>query len=461
MVTARLVSTERHDPEAVRSLLDGVLARVSSGEAEVLYIARDAALTRFANSQIHQNVSEHDATVRVRAVLDGQTGVASTNRLDEAGLQAVVERAVAIRDRAARNADTPPLANGGASPHATPGWVAGTDAAGPDERAAQARAVIASADGASLEASGAFSTESQTMAVANTRGLRSSESSTQARLITVVMDGAGGSGYAQALDPDVAAIDGTAVGAEAVDKAVRSAGATDLEPGEYPVVLEPYAVSTLLEYLSFIAFSALAAQEGRSFMELGHQVMGENVTIWDDGPDPTGTPSTIDFEGVTKRRVDLVTAGTATGLVHDSTTAYRAGMSSTGHGLPAPNTWGPLAWNLFMQPGRATNSELLAGLDRGLWVTRFHYVNIVHGKRGILTGMTKDGTFLVEHGRIVRPIRNFRFTQAIPDAFSRISAIGAETRLVAAEYSGINARVPALLIDRFSFTGATSAEEGA
>ncbi|TME33827.1 MAG: hypothetical protein E6I62_03625 [Chloroflexi bacterium] len=117
-----------------------------------------------------------------------------------------------------------------------------------------------------------------------------------------------------------------------------------------------------------------------------------------------------------------------------------------------------MAWNLFMAPGPSSSDELLAQLDRGIWVTRFHYVNIVHAKKGILTGMTKDGTFLVEGGRIVRPIRNLRFTQSIPEAFSRVAAIGAETRLVAAEYSGINARVPALLIDRFAFTGATAAD---
>lgn len=461
MVTARLAGAELHEPEAVRSLLDAVLARVGSGEAEVTYIARDAALTRFANSQIHQNVAEHDATLRVRAVLDGRTGVASTNRLDDAGLQAAVERALAIRDRAARNADTPPLAAGGDHPHETLGWVASTASIGPAERAEQARAVIAASDGAGLEASGACSTESQTMAVANTAGLRSSETTSMAKLVTVVLDGAGRSGYAQGIATDATAIDGAAIGAEAVDKAVRSAGAVDLEPGEYPVVLEPYAVATLLEYLSFTGFSALAVQEGRSFMEIGSQVMGPNVSIWDDGQDPSGIPTTIDFEGVRKRRVELVTAGMATGLVHDTATAHRAGTESTGHGLPAPNTWGPLAWNLFMAPGTVRHEELLAGLDRGIWVTRFHYVNIVHGKRAILTGMTKDGTFLVEGGRIVRPIRNFRFTEAIPEAFSRISAIGAETRLVGAEYSGINARVPALLIDRFSFTGATAAEEGA
>jgi PmbA protein len=454
-----VVNGARHDAEAVRELLDRTLARVASGEAEALYIARDAALTRFANSQIHQNVVEHDATLRVRLVDDGCTGVASTNRLDDEGLHDVVQRALAIRDRATRNPEAAPLPEGTITPHATLGWAAATANADPTSRAAAARAVIAAADSAQLVASGAFSTEAQTMAVANTRGLRRSESSTLAKLVTVVMDDSGGSGYGQDVSIDVTDVDGSSVGAEAVDRAVRSAGAEDLEPGEYPVLLEPYAIGTILEYLSFISFSALTVQEGRSFMELGEQVMGPNVRIWDDGCDPSGIPATMDFEGVDKRRVDIVSDGVASGLVHDTMTAHRAGTQSTGHGLPAPNTWGPLAWNLFMAPGSASREELLAGLDRGLWVTRFHYVNIVHAKRAILTGMTKDGTFLVEGGKVVRPIRNLRFTQSIPEAFSRIAAIGADTRMVAAEYSGINARVPALLIDRFAFTGATAAEE--
>jgi PmbA protein len=455
-----VVSDARHDADAARALLGRVLDQVDAGDAEAVYIARDAGLTRFANSQIHQNVVEHDATLRVRLVSDGRTGVASTNRLDDGGIRDVVERARGIRDHAARNPAAAPMAQGSATPHSTLGAMSTTADAGPELRAKGVAQVIAAADRDSLNASGAFATERQTMAVANTGGLKSSETATQARLITVVMGEGGASGYAQAVSSDVGHIDGATIGAEAVDKAVRSAAAEDLAPGEYRVVLEEYAVAGLLEYLSFVGFSALAAQEERSFMEIGKQVMGDNVSIWDDGCDPSGTPSSIDFEGVSKRRVDLVSNGVATGLVHDTATAHKEGVASTGHGLPAPNTWGPLAWNLFMGSGRVSREELLAGLDRGIWVTRFHYINIVHGKRAILTGMTKDGTFLVEGGRIVRPIRNFRFTQSIPEAFSRISAIGATTRLVAAEYSGINCRVPALLIDRFAFTGATAAEEG-
>ncbi|MEO7333439.1 MAG: metallopeptidase TldD-related protein, partial [Gemmatimonadales bacterium] len=328
----------------------------------------------------------------------------------------------------------------------------------PELRALGARAVIVAGDAAGLETSGAFSTETAMLAVANSRGMWNSHTVTQAKLLTVMMDGNGASGYAQSTATDVRAIDATALGEEAADKALRSRGAEDLEPGSYPVILEEYAVATILEYLSMVGFSALAVEEGRSFMELGQRVMGPNASIWDDGLDPGGLPTAIDYEGVPKRRVDLIVDGVARAVVHDTATARRAGTASTGHGLPAPNAYGPLAWNLFMAPGSSAKETMLGGIERGVWVTRFHYVNIVHAKRGILTGMTKDGTFLIEDGRITRPVRNLRFTQSIPEAFSEIEAIGAETRLVAAEYSGIVARVPALRIARFGFTGATAEE---
>jgi PmbA protein len=449
-------ASRRAAPEEV---LDRTLAQVQGAEAEALYLARDAALTRFAGSRIHQNVSEHDATVRVRIVEGGRSGVASSNRLDGEGIREVVGRAAEICRRSAPNPDPTPLPDadrGGVESDL--GYARSTADAEPERRAEGARAVIAAADAARLEASGAFSTEATTIAIANTNGLRSSHTSTQAKLLTVMTGQDRASGYAQATSTDVGRIDAAAVGSEAAEKAAMAAGAVDLEPGEYEVILEEYAVATVLEYLSFAGFSALAVEEGRSFMDLGKQVMGPNVSIWDDGADPTGLPAEIDFEGVAKQRVDLVTDGVAHAVVHDSATARRAGTTSTGHGLPAPNTFGPIAWNLFMAPGSSSKASMLASIDRGLWVTRFHYVNIVHPRKAVLTGMTKDGTFLIEGGRIARPVRNLRFTQAIPEAFSRIEAIAAETRLVAAEYSGINARVPALRIGRFAFTGATAAE---
>jgi PmbA protein len=454
-----MVGTQGLDRAALDSLLTQALSLATDAEAEVLFSERSAALTRFANSRIHQNVAERDASIRIRLVQEGRTGVASTNRLDDEGLREVVARASATLALATPNPRGAPLAAANPSTaDAQLGFVAATARAGPEQRAAGAQAVIAAGDAAHLESSGAFSTETGTLAVANSRGMRNVHTVTQAKLLTVMMDGNGASGYAQAFAPDIRAIDPAAVGEEAADKASRSVGALDLEPGEYPVILEEYAVATLLEYLSWAGFSALAVEEGRSFMDLGEQIMGPNVSIWDDGLDPHGLPTAIDYEGVPKQRVDLITNGVAHAVVHDTATAGRAGVASTGHGLPAPNAFGPMAWNLFMSPGSSAKEVMLSGILRGVWVTRFHYVNIVHAKRGILTGMTKDGTFLIEDGRISRPIRNLRFSQSIPEAFSAIEAIGSETRLVAAEYSGINARVPALRLAKFAFTGATGAE---
>ena len=453
MVAVDLVS--RADPDGV---LEAAM-RELPGEGEAFYAGRDAALTRFAGSRIHQNVSEHDATLRIRAVEGGRSGVASTNRLDPDGIRDVVARAVDICQRSAANPDSaplPPASAGGVDSRL--GHVTATAEADPERRAAGARAVIQAAEGGALDASGAFSTEAVTMAIANSNGLHSRHSTTQAKLITVMTGEDRASGYAQASSTDIADIDAAAVGAEAADKAVRSSGAIDVEPGEYEVILEEYAVQTILEYLSYVGFSALAVEEGRSFMEIGKQLMGENVTIWDDGNDPGGLPAAMDFEGVAKQRVDLISDGVANALVHDSATARRAGVDSTGHGLPAPNAFGPAAWNLFMAPGSSSKAAMLGAIERGIWVTRFHYVNIVHPKRGVLTGMTKDGTFLIEQGRITRPVRNLRFTQAIPEAFGQVRAISAETRLISAEYSGINARVPALRLGRFAFTGATASE---
>ncbi len=456
-----MVASGIHNHADVQELLQRALDLAPGGQAEALYTARDLALTRFANSQIHQNVSDRDATLRIRLVNEDRTGVASTNRLDPVGLQEVVERAEAIRRHAVPNPEQAALPLPDGPIDSSLGYVRATAAADPELRAMGARTVIEAGQSAKLNVSGAFSTETSSVAVANSNGISGEYTTSQAKLLTVMMGARGASGYAQSTGTDVRAIDAAALGDEAADKAIRSTDAGELEAGEYEVILEEYAVATILEYLSLASFSALALQEGRSFMELGERVMGDNVTIWDDGHDRSGLPSPMDFEGVAKQRVDLVTDGVATGVVHDAATARRAGTASTGHALPSPNTWGPIAWNLFMAPGSSSKETMLANTQRGIWVTRFHYVNVVHPKKAILTGMTKDGTFLIEDGRIVRPLRNFRFTQSIPEAFSAIDAISSETRLVAAEYSGINARVPAVRIGRFNFTGVTGREEGA
>ncbi|MBA2633799.1 MAG: TldD/PmbA family protein [Chloroflexi bacterium] len=449
--------------DQIDTLLDRALAHATTERVEALVLAQDLALTRFATNRIHQNVREHDATLQVRVVDHDRIGVASTNKLDEAGIRDVVERASAIAERSAPNPAAAVLPEPDGRDHDPDlGYVPGTAEASPELRASGARVVIDAGEANGLQASGSFSTSVMTIAVANSLGVRARHRSTKAALLTVMMDGfasGAASGYAHAGSTDVADLDPDALGLEAAGKGDRMRGAGELEPGEYEVILEEYAVAGLLEYLSYIGFSGLAHEEGRSFMDLGRRLMGENVSIWDDGQDPSGMPSPIDFEGVVRRRVDLIQDGVARAVVHDAATGSRAGTGSTGHGLPAPNLLGPMALNLFIAPGSTPRDELLRGVKRGVWVTRFHYINPVHPKKAILTGMTKDGTFLIEDGRLSRPILNFRFTQSIPEAFSDVRAAGSETRVLPGEFFGA-ARVPALHLGSFNFTGVTAAEGG-
>jgi PmbA protein len=226
-----------------------------------------------------------------------------------------------------------------------------------------------------------------------------------------------------------------------------------VDPGDWPVVLEEYAVVDLLSMLGYMGFSALAVQEERSFAEPGRQVGSELVTIVDDGKDPATLPMAFDYEGVGKQRVALIERGICREVVYDAQTAARAGRTSTGHGLPAPNPYGPFPLNMAMSPGTTPRDELIGGLERGLLVTRFHYTNPVHPKLAIVTGMTRDGTFLVEGGRIVGPVRNLRFTQSYLAALAATSAVSRERRTLRGDLGGVV--VPAIRVDSWTFTGST------
>lgn len=442
-----------HGEDALRRIATQALEATRADEAEVVLSANQSALTRFASSAIHQNVFEAGVEVRVRAVLGTRIGVATTTGTDERSLRATAERAV----ESARFAPENPEFHGlpGAEPIApVSAYSAATAAYSPERRALDVKAVCDEAISRDLNASGAWSTSEHELAVANTRGVWAYDGRTHASFKTVVM-GEDSSGYAERTAVDATSVDVVAAGREAIEKTLRSRNPVHLEPGEYTTVLEPYAVGTMIDYLGFIGLGALSVQEGRSFMNgrFGEQVVGDNVTLWDDGLDPSGVPMSFDFEGVPKRRVTFFERGIAREVVYDSFTAGREGKRSTGHALPAPNSYGPMPLNLFLAPGDADRAALLNGIERGLWVTRFHYVNVVHPTKAILTGMTRDGTFLIEQGEITRPIHNLRFTQGVLAALSNVEAIGREPMMLQDEVGGT--RVPSLRIGGFTFTSAT------
>jgi PmbA protein len=205
--------------------------------------------------------------------------------------------------------------------------------------------------------------------------------------------------------------------------------------------------------LGYLGFSALAVQEERSFVEIGKRIGSDLVSIVDDGQDPAGLPMAFDYEGVAKQRVPLLDGGVCRGVVYDSQTAARDGKRSTGHGLPAPNPWGPFPLNMVMAPGSQSREDLIAGLDRGLLVTRFHYTNPVHPKLAIITGMTRDGTFLVEDGQIVGPVRNLRFTQSYLDALACTVGVARDRKTLKGFLGGVV--VPAIRLEGWTFTGTT------
>jgi predicted Zn-dependent protease len=398
-------------------------------------------------------VAETNVTVNLRVVVGKRIGVASSGRTDPDGLRRLADNAVAIARVVAELDDWAGLPERTEVRHVAAAYSQPTANATPEFRAEAARAVIGAADDAGVTAYGSFATSLESMAVANSRGARAAGTRTTSQLITVSMGPDGGTGYAEAAAIDATTIDAGALGREAAGKARATANAISIEPGDYPVVLEEYAVVDLLDMLGYLGFSALAVQEERSFAEPGRRIGSDLVTIVDDGYDPTGLPLSFDFEGVAKQRVSLVEAGICRDVVYDAQTAARAGVASTGHGLPAPNPWGPFPLNMVMEPGTASRDDLIAGLDRGLLVTRFHYTNPVHPKLAIVTGMTRDGTFLVEGGRIVGPVKNLRYTQSYLEALAGTVAVARERKTLKGFLGGVV--VPAVRIDGWTFTGGT------
>lgn len=439
-------------PDAFRRVADGALGVAGADGIEVLLMHESSGLTRFANSEIHQSIAREDTGLRVRVAKDGHVGVAATNEASPEGAATAARSALEMAEVVAADPLWPGLA-----PEAgvadVDRYFDDTADADPQMRAgAVAELIGRCATGCS--AAGAYETIAVELGVATSEGQFCWSPSTQASLTTVVTGPEGGSGFAEIFAGSTAAIDPGVIGARASDKAVASAAPRGLEAGTYTVVLEPAATATLIGFLAWVGFGGRAYLEGRSCFSgrQDEQVAAPSVSIWDDGTDPRTLGAPFDFEGTPKRRVDLVNDGVFRDVVYDRRAGKEAGRDSTGHGLPSPNPEGPFPLQLFMGTGDATEDEMIRSTERGLLVTRFHYSNIVNPMESSITGMTRDGTFLIERGEIVGPVRNLRFTQSILGALSSVSMVGREAHL-ASEFFFSASRVPALKVDEFHFSG--------
>jgi len=427
-------------------LVKAALAACECDQAEVMLHSARSSLTRFAESRIHQNVAEANALLSVRAIVGKRIGCARTNQLTQDEVRGAARRALELARVAAEDADFVSLPGPQPMP-SVKGYSEATAASTPEQRAETARDIAEVAGEDRCTASGSISVEAGELAIGNSLGVRVYTPLSQASLVLVVTDDES-SGYADWRGVDLAQLDARASAETATQKCVDGRNAEAGSPGDYAVVLEPAAVGELAMFLGYLGLGALSVQEGRSFLtgRLGERVVGESITIWDDGTDSRSLAMPFDWEGQPKRKVMLIENGVARNVVYDSYTANREGKQNTGHALPAPNTHGPLPLNLFLEPGEASVDEMVASMERGILVTRFHYVNVVHEKETVITGMTRDGTFLIEDGKRTKPLKNLRFTQRVVEALSHVEMIGREGKLEEHAY------VPALKIGKFSFT---------
>jgi len=429
------------DPlETAQRLVDLVGDRA---ETEAACSTGRSALTRFANSFIHQNVADDYVWARVRVSVGGRVASASTDRPTEENLARLVDRTLAAAGMRAVDPEWPGLAPPAPAPR-TQSYDEATHYADPAVRAQVVREFVDA--GPELRAAGYVDSNGSTSAFANSAGQhllgRSSSSTIEAIHRTATSDGRGWQSSSRLSD-----IDGAGAGRTAAEKARRGDDLVDIEPGPYEVVLEPFCLANMLEFLRD-GFNARTVEEDRSFVKLGEPQFDEAVTLWDDATDPRAISRGFDAEGTPKRRVDLVAAGVPRALCHDRKTAAKAGAESTGHGFGGDG--GGIATNLFMAPGTRSVDELVAGVERGLLVTEFWYTRILDPKTQVVTGLTRNGTFLIERGEIVGGVPNLRFTQSYVDALRPGNVLGVadDARLHDGTY-----HVPTVRLAEWNFTG--------
>lgn len=439
------------DPlETAQRLVDLVGDRA---EAEAACSTGRSALTRFANSSIHQNVADDYVWARVRVAVGGRVASASTDRPTEEGLARLVERSLAAAAMRAVDPEWPGLAPPAPAPE-THAYDEATHLAAPALRAQVVRDFVdagraRAAPGAGtpeLRAAGYVDSNGSASAFANSAGQRllgrSSSSTIEAIHRTATSDGRGWQSSSRLID-----IDGGAAGRTAAEKARRGDDVVDIEPGRYEVVLEPFCLANMLEFLRD-GFNARTVEEDRSFVKLGELQLDPAITLWDDATDPRAISRGFDAEGTPKRRVDLVADGVPLALCHDRKTAAKAGAGSTGHGFGGD--MGGIASNLFMAPGSQSVEELIASVERGLLVTEFWYTRILDPKTHVVTGLTRNGTFLIEGGQVVGGVPNLRFTQSYVDALRPGNVLGVanDARLFNGTY-----HVPTVRLGEWNFTG--------
>ncbi|MGP0097908.1 MAG: TldD/PmbA family protein [Terriglobales bacterium] len=440
----------------------------SADEVEVLFTGSRFALTRFANNAIHQNVEEENSIVSIRTNFAGRTARSTANQFDDASLRRAVVASESLARVQAPDPDLLPVPTQNEANAAGAGatrFFEETAAITPADRAEVVKSIVSVAGKHKLTTAGIYSTSESCEAFFNSRGLSNWHRQTLAEA-SITMLGDDSSGWQKLNSPDARNLDPRRLAETAAQKAMESAHPGEIAPGKYTVILEPSAVLDIVGFM-FWDYSGVAILDQRSFLNdrIGTQLFGANINIWDDAGHPLQAGSPFDGEGMRRRRVQLVENGVVKRVVYARATAQKMRNSqsaakvgpveATGHGFLLPNEMGEMPMNIvFGTPEKAQRvEEMIASTERGVLVTRLWYIREVDPYEKIVTGMTRDGTFLVENGRIRGGLRNFRFNQSLISMLSNVVGMGDPIRACGEE--SFDMVVPAMKVREFNFTEAT------
>jgi PmbA protein len=436
----------------LRRIAEKIFKLSEADETEVDVSAVTSALTRFANNTIHQNVAEQGITISVRAVVDGRTARASTNKTDEESLRRVTAAALELAQMQPRNPDLLPML-GPQKLQKVDRFNAKTAAATPADRARAVKQVCDMAERQKQTTAGIFSTGLSEFALANSRGLFEYYQDTRAEFSVTMLE-KDSSGWAKATSARIDEIHSEELAERASRKAADSRSPREIPAGQYTTILEPPAVLDLVGFL-FYDFAGTCVEDQRSCFtgRMGKKLFGENISIWDDVYHPLQLGPPFDGEGMPRQRVRLVDRGIPVNLVYARSTAKKMKAKPTGHGFSLPSEDGEAPFNLVFSDGNTSTEEMIRSTERGLLITRLWYIREVDPYKKVLTGMTRDGTFLVENGRVTGAVRNFRFNQSIIDMLANVEMMGPAVRASGEE--SFDMVVPAMKVRDFHFTEVT------
>lgn len=433
-------------------ILSDAIAYSPADETEVILSGGKTFSTRFTNNYISQNGAQKEYDLTVRVAFGQQVGVASGNIFDGDNLKKVIDNACLAARHSKPDQEWTPVLEAREVPELENAYLPETIDYTPEEKAARVGPILKKSRQRGLTSAGMLVNGDHVLSVMNSKGLFAYQAWTRASMTYTAMADEQGSAWAEFHSHDMRELEVEALAEQAMERALQARKPVAITPGAYTVVLAPSAVVELVEYLNYLGFGGQAYEEGRTFTagKMGQTLFDPRISLIDDPSRPEVLGPEFDYEGHPKQRLALIENGVIKNVAYDRRTARKAGVASTGHALMPPATSGPFATNIILEPGDTSLEEMIASTDHGVYITRLWYSNMVDAKQATMTGMTRDGTFLIEKGKLTQPLRNMRYNESLLKAFAQVEAIGDRTYGFHGYFGKL--AVPALKLRDFHFS---------